>query len=117
MAATLLAAASAPAMAHGKLVLKVDSVSANWRHHALVVVAKGAVKSGGWDNPRLRIGKAGGGVLTVRFVATPPARDETVIQALVPVAATLTAAIHTDSVRSIKVVAETNEVSVPVDGP
>jgi len=114
LAAMLLAAASGPALAHGKLVMKVDSVSAAMERHALVIVAKGAVRSGGWDDPRLRIGGTGGGVLTVRFVATPPARDETVIQAVVPVSATLRAQIRPGSIQRIKVIAESNDMSVSV---
>ncbi len=49
-AATATAAEAAPA-----LVFKVDKVTAAIIHGRLVVSATGAVKSGGWTQPRLHL--------------------------------------------------------------
>ncbi|MBS0277328.1 MAG: hypothetical protein JSR81_06890 [Proteobacteria bacterium] len=105
LAATGFAAAASP-----KIVYKVDSVAASIKHNKLTIIAAGAVSTGGWSNARLRLKshKPEGGVLEYELVATPPAPDAMVVQALIPVRATLSAKLPPYGVTQIKVDTETN---------
>ncbi len=101
-------------------VYKVDSVSASTDAGKLVVTAHGAVKSGGWSNPRLRqkISK-NAHVMAFEFIAVPPPPDAAVIQALVPVEAKATASLPPARVSEIRVEAESNDAvtKIPEENP
>lgn len=110
----VLANSGFAAAASQKLVYKVDSVVASIQHHKLTIIAAGAVSTGGWNNARLRLKshKPEGNVLEYELVATPPAPDAIVVQALIPVRATLSTKLPPYGVTQIKVDTETNsEVS------
>ena len=113
IAAVALAYAAAP---RALLIYKIDRVSVSIEGRKMIVQASGAVKSGGWENPRLRI-KAGhvaeSDTLVIEFLATPPAKDAAVIQALLPVSAMLTAPLAPYGTTQVEVVGETNSVTVP----
>jgi hypothetical protein len=98
------------AAASPKPVYKVDSVAASIKHNRLTIIAAGAVSTGGWNDARLRLKnhKPENGVLEYELVATPPAPDAMVVQALIPVRATLSAKLPPYGVTQIKVETETN---------
>ena len=120
-AAALLLAASGPALAgrpaRGALIHKVDSVTALVTERKLTISATGAVASGGWKAPYLRVKAQRGAeahTLVVRFLATPPAKGTAVIQGFLPVAASLTLSLPRYATTDVKVVAQTNAVTVPI---
>ncbi len=101
-----------------KPVLKVDSVTASAVSGApnrLVIHATGAVNSGGWQSPRLRVKIVPESKeMIIVFVAIPPAVKKTVVQAVLPVRATLTVLMPKEQVVSVKVASETNSVSAKI---
>ena len=117
-AALVLAAVTATAApAAPKLVDKVDTVGAKMVGKKLVVTATGAVNSGGWTAPLLRVKEVRvpeSDTEVIEFVATPPPADAVVVQALVPVTATGTFALPPYAVVQVKVVAESNSVTAPI---
>ena len=99
------------------LVYRIDSVSASVEHNRLVVHARGAVKSGGWTAPRLRIESVGtpqDRTLVIGFMAVPPPRGSAVIQALLPVAADLATRLRRPPAGAVRVVSETNDVTTQI---
>jgi len=99
------------AAASPKPIYKVDSVAASIRDNKLTIIAAGAVSTGGWSKPRLRLKpghKAEDGTLEYEFIATPPPPDAMVIQALIPVSTTLVTKLPPYGVTQIKVDADTN---------
>jgi hypothetical protein len=116
LAALLLLCGPALALAApaDRRVYKVDSVIAQLRDHALTIRAKGAVETGGWRKPRLRVVRgAEPHVVVVELIAEPPPPGMTVIEALVPVEAVLRlpAGPHIGSVRAV---ADANDVTAQV---
>ena len=112
----VLAAGSAAA-ASVKEIYKVDSVAASISNGKLVVIAAGAVSTGGWGKPRLRVKpghKPEADTLEFEFVAPPPAPGTAVIQALIPVSATLTTKLPPYGVTHVKVDAETNSAAAEI---
>jgi hypothetical protein len=116
-AALLLFSAPVDAAAtHAQLIYKVDHVSVTVQGRKMTITATGAVRTGGWQDPHLhmkevRIPEAH--TLAIEFLATPPAKNEVVIQALLPVSATLTTGLAPYGTTEIKVEAETNSQTVP----
>ena len=105
------------AAARAQLIYKVDHVTASIQGGKLIVNASGAVNSGGWENPKLRIKEIHipeSATLDIEFVATPPPKDAVVIQALLPVAATLSAPLPPYGTTQVKVEAESNSVTAPI---
>lgn len=120
-AAALVLAASAPAWAapaqRNTLIYKVDSATARVTGRKLTITAQGAVRTGGWENPQLRVKPQRipeTDTLVVEFVATPPPQDAAVIQALLPVSATVTVGLPRYATTKVKVVAETNDVTADI---
>ncbi len=109
----LLAASTAPVLAAEKQVYRLDSVTAVAVGGGIQVQAKGAVRSGGWDNVRLKLMKSGGGTMVLEFLAQAPSSGEVVIQALLPVSAQVTIKGGAD-VNSVRVVADANEITAQV---
>jgi hypothetical protein len=116
-----LAAATAPADAAAPvLVYKVDRVTAAIVRNHLVVTAMGAVNSGGWTMPRLhlkefRIPESDSEL--IEFLATPPMPGSVVIQALLPVSTTAVFPLPHYAVTQVKVVSQTNSITVPIAMP
>jgi len=101
------------AYAASRAVYKIDAVSAVVVHNKLVIKATGAVISGGWEHPRLRVGPQRipeANTLVVDFMAAPPQHSAMVIQALLPVEATITTSLPHYGTIQVKVVGETNSV-------
>lgn len=100
-----------------KQIYKVDSVAASIHGNRLTIIAAGAVSTGGWSKARLRL-KPGhrpeADTLEFQFVATPPAPDAMVIQALIPVSATLTTKLPPYGVTQIKVDAEADSATAKI---
>ena len=109
----IVLAAGAAGAAPTRPVYRIDSATAWVVHRQLVVTAWGAVRTGGWTAPQLRL--RGGyapeaGTLDVDLVATPPHRGHAVAQATLPVEATLTTRLPRTGVVRVKIVSETNSV-------
>jgi hypothetical protein len=103
-----------------KPVFKVDTVVATAEAgapHKLVIQAKGAVRSGGWEKPKLRVKEIvvpKPGEMIIVFVAIPPPPKTMVVQAVLPVQATITVPMPKDNVTTVKVSSETNSVSAKI---
>ncbi len=102
---------SAPAFAADKKVWRIDSLIATQKNGVITVEAKGAVQSGGWKNARLKLVHSDAHGATFEFVAAAPAPGMTVIDAVVPVAAT---AQVKGRVASVRAAAEANEMTSQV---
>jgi hypothetical protein len=100
IATTLICAL--PAHAADRRVFRIDS---------LIATPKGAVQTGGWSRPRLRVIHSDRHIMTLEFLATPPAPEMTVIGGLVPVAASFRLKSHATSVH---VLADENEIATQV---
>lgn len=115
----IVALYAAPASAaRAKLIYKVDQATAVVENRTLVITAAGAVRSGGWERPHLRVKQAWipeSDTLVVEFLATPPSGRAMVIQAILPVQATLNAPLPHYGAVQVKIVAETNSVTVPIN--
>jgi hypothetical protein len=112
--AALLAAlllATAPVSAAEKRVFRVDGLIATQKKGVLVLEAKGAVQTGGWTKPRLHVVHGDGKTLTVEFLANPPPPGMTVIDAIVPVTASVEVKGRATSVH---VLADENEMTSQV---
>lgn len=107
----LLAAAAPVLAAPSKPVYEVDTVDAAIRNGKLIVHVTGMVRSGGWENPKLlRVFKGKADTIVLRFVAAPPAPDVMVIEAILPVEATLELPAPRTNYTKVKVIAETNDL-------
>jgi hypothetical protein len=102
---------SSPALAVEKRIFKIDSLIVSRKAGTIQLKAKGAVRTGGWTKARLRLLHNDGRVMTVEFLATPPSSDMTVIDGLVPVAAS---AVVKGRAVSVHVLADQNEMTSEV---
>lgn len=110
-------AASSACAASPKLVYRIDSVTATIVNNRLVIDATGAVRSGGWAKPTLRLHEVAvpeARTLDVDFVATPPRHRAVVVQAILPVSTKLKTHLPHYGVAEVKIVSETNSVTVPI---
>ena len=111
-------AAPQPGPDGSTLVYTVDSVAlikTNAPGNYSILV-RGSVRTGGWSNARLKPLETFAreeGMMSFTLVATPPAPDTFVTQVITPVELTMIVDIPAD-VKTIRVMAETNEVSQPV---
>ena len=98
------------------LVYRVDQATAVKDGQYLVVRVKGAVRSGGWENPRLVVRRSIGtkSDLEVKFVATPPEHVHAVVQSLVPMSASMKTRAPGKSVAAVRIVSETNSVTAQI---
>ena len=92
-------------------LLRIDGLVATQKNGVILVQAKGAVQTGGWTKPRLHLLRGDGHTMTVEFLATPPPPAMTVIDALVPVAAS---AQLKGRAASVHVLADENEITTQV---
>jgi hypothetical protein len=116
-AAALALAAATATVAAPKPIYQVDSVSAKTVGRNLIVTASGAVNSGGWTSPHLRLSeshKPESDTEVFEFVASPPPPGTVVVQTLLPVTASATLALPTYGVVQVKVIAESNSVTTPI---
>jgi len=113
LALILLAASAFAAHAAEKQVWRLDSVTAVAVPGGIQVQARGAVRSGGWDNVRLKLLKSGSGTMVLELLAQAPSSGVVVIQALLPVTAQVTIKGGAD-VTSVRVVADANEITAQV---
>jgi hypothetical protein len=98
-------------------VFRVDEAKATVVDHHLVISANGAVRSGGWGRPQLWIRQPAASeasTLEVEFVARPPGPHTAVVQALLPVAALKRARLPSYGSVRVKIISETNSVTVPI---
>jgi hypothetical protein len=102
---------ASPALAADKRVFRIDSLIATQKDGGILVQAKGAVQTGGWTKPRLHVLHDDGHTITVEFLAAPPPPGMTVIEALVPVTASV--AIK-GRAASVHVLADENEITSQV---
>jgi ABC-type Fe3+-hydroxamate transport system substrate-binding protein len=83
----------------------------------IVITAKGTTRTAGWDNPELRPLQTFApeqGIRSFTFVATGPRPDELVAQVITPIEATYTLDPLPGDVKQIKVMSETDEMTVDV---
>ena len=103
-----------PAQAAGpKPVYRIDGVTVETQGNRVSVEARGAVRSGGWSDPRLVVKNSSGATLILELRATPPPSGDIVIQSLLPVTATTTLRA-TAAASTVQVISETNAVSQPI---
>lgn len=114
MTLVLAAATATAAPATAKHIYKVDAVTVKVAGNTLLVTATGAVNSGGWTSPQLRLREPHvpeSHTAVIDFLAKPPSPSEVVIQAVVPVSATATLPLQPYGTVQVQVVAETNSVT------
>jgi hypothetical protein len=113
-AALLVAATSLAAAAGGspaKPVFRIDNAKATAERGKLVIEANGAVRTGGWENPRLRIERSKtSDEMIIVFVAIPPAPKSMVVQAILPVKAKVTVPMPAAAITEVRIAGETNSV-------
>lgn len=117
MTLALAAATATAAPVTTKRIYKVDAVSVKISGKSLLVTATGAVNSGGWTSPQLRLREPHApesDTAVVDFLAKPPQPTEVVIQALIPVSATARLPLQPYGTVQVQVVAETNSVTAPI---
>ena len=100
-----------PALAADKRVFRIDSVIATQKDGTILVQAKGAVQTGGWTKAHLHLLHGDGHTVTLEFLAAAPPSGMTVIDGLVPVAASAEIKGHATSVH---VLADENEMTSQV---
>jgi hypothetical protein len=100
-----------PALAADRRVYKIDSLTASRKNGVITVQAKGAVQTGGWTSPRLKVVHNDAHSVVAEFSANPPPPGMTVIEALVPVEAQ--ARIRSRAA-SVHVEADANEMTTEV---
>lgn len=97
---------------HKKLVYRVGSVTARLSGTVLIVEAKGSARTGGWTGPDLVRATGTASKIVLRFVAVPPSGLAT--QAITPIMAKKEIALRPPFPKRVKVVGETNSVTVTV---
>ena len=113
LAILFLAASTIAAQATEKPVYRLDSVTAVAVPGGIQIQARGAVKSGGWNNARLKILQVESRTVAVEFLAQAPAPGTVVIQGLIPVSAQVTVKAG-PGVTSVRVEADANTVTAQV---
>jgi hypothetical protein len=100
-----------------KPVFKVDSAAVTLHNGQMTVIATGAVSTGGWGKARLRERRGHTpetNTLEFDFEALPPPESQIVIQALVPVSATVKTRLPPYGVTQIRVNTQTNSTTAPI---
>jgi hypothetical protein len=113
----MIALASAPAAAQAQsLVYRVDRATAVVDGPYLILRVKGAVRTGGWEHPRLvvRHGPGDRNDLEVHFMATPPSDASVVVQSVLPMNVSLKTRAPSKTVGAVKIVSETNTVTTQI---
>ncbi|MBU6297444.1 MAG: hypothetical protein KGJ79_06330 [Alphaproteobacteria bacterium] len=113
----IVVAAGAYGATATKLVYRVDRATATIDDRHLVITARGAVPTGGWAKPELRVRVSSvpeAKTLEVYFMAKPPQPGAAVIQAIVPLRARVSRRLPRYGIAEVKVVSQTNSVTVPI---
>jgi len=113
----IVTAASVALAAPATRVYRIDHASVKIENRKLVISAAGAVRTGGWMKPHLRVHEASApetSTMQVEFVATPPHAKHAVAHATLPVRAKIATALPHYGVSQVKVVSETNSVTVAI---
>jgi len=102
--------------ARTQLVYRVDSVSAAIVNGKLVVDVSGAVNSGGWHKPRLRVKPSApeARVLEMDFIATPPSSKHVFIQELMPVHVQIKLPLPKYGTVAVSAAAQTNSIAAEI---
>jgi hypothetical protein len=100
-----------PSLAADRRVFRIDSLIASQKGGTILVQAKGAVPTGGWTKAHLRLVHSDGHTMTLEFLAAAPPPGMTVIDALVPVTASLALK---GRAASVHVLADANEITSQV---
>ena len=110
---SVLAAAQAAPL---EPVYRVDQATAVIDGSHLVVTAKGAVRTGGWEHPRLIVRRTvrTPGDVEVEFVASPPEDSAAVVQSIVPMNVSMKTRLPKTGVAAVRVVSETNSVTAEI---
>jgi hypothetical protein len=111
LSAACVLLSTVPAFAVEKRVFRIDSLIATQKNGIILLQAKGAVETGGWTKPRLHVVHGDGRIITVEFLATAPPPGMTVIDALVPVTASVE---MKGRATSVHVLADENEMTSQV---
>jgi len=110
--------AAASSISPAKPVFRVDTATAKADPRTprqLVVEAQGAVRSGGWENARLRVKTSQkANTMMIVFVAIPPAPHAMVVQAVLPVKATVTVPMPDKGITEVQIAGETNTVTAKI---
>jgi hypothetical protein len=119
LAAMLVAGVSSSATSGdaARPVYKIDSVTASPEGaHKLVIDVKGAVRTGGWGSPHLRVKESSAPQpqMIVVFVAIPPPPSTMVVQSVLPVEAKITVPMPKPHVTVVKVAGETNSMTATI---
>ena len=110
-------AASAAVAAPSQRIFRIDHAKVKIENRRLVIFADGAVRTGGWQKPRLRMHEVAApetNTLEVEFLATPPQTTQSVAQAILPVKAELKTGLPPYGTVQVKIVSETNSMIVPI---
>jgi hypothetical protein len=102
--------------AHARLLFRVDKVSAIIQGTTLTIDAIGAVTTGGWGRPRLRVKPSApeAHIVEVEFLADPPPAKKTVIEALLPMKAQLRTPIPRYGAVAVRILSQTNEITTQI---
>ena len=111
LSAACILFSTVPSFAAEKRVCRIDSLIATQKNGIIQLQAKGAVETGGWTKPRLHVMHGDGRIITVEFLATAPPPGMTVIDALVPVTASVE---MKGRATSVHVLADENEMTSQV---
>lgn len=113
LALFLLALSTAASAAAEKRVYRLDSITATAVPGGIRIEARGAVQSGGWSKPRLKLNQTDAKSIVVEFLAHSPPPGKMVIMGLLPVSAQVTVKTG-HGVTSVRAVADANEVTAQV---
>lgn len=83
----------------------------------IVIKASGTVRTAGWTDAKLEAetNVAASDTMTYKLVATPPPKDTNVTQAMQPIEATLKVENVPPEVKTVRVVAETNQTDASLN--
>lgn len=111
-----LTATAAPAQSGPHPILRIDQATAVIDGNRMIVSAKGAVATGGWENPRLieKKSKHEPGDVVLEFVATPPENAAAVVQSVVPVSVSVRTRLPRAGVAAVRVISKTNSVTAQI---
>jgi hypothetical protein len=108
--------ARAIAAPHARLANRVDRVSAAVEGGKLVIEVNGAVSSGGWTHPRLRLKPSApeAHIIALTLQADPPPPHRVVLQALLPVDAEIKLTVPKNGIVGVSVTSQTNEITTQI---
>jgi len=102
-----------------RLIYRVDRASAYIQNNKLIVDVSGAVSSGGWRHPRLRVKPSPpeAAILQMEFVADPPPPKRVFVQELLPIITELKTGLPKYETVAVSVSSQTNEITTQIRFP